>query len=293
MSAVICIPAYNEEDRIGFILDNVKSYNIPVVVINDGSTDKTSEIVLNSGVRLVSNHVNLGYGGAINRAFEVTDQDIIIVCDADSLPYSHSLDMVLEAFDDPRVGAATGRHQLVNPRTGIANWLNYIIYESKANLDSYLAERDENWHLNGLLMAFRRDALPEAINKETNQDAYLGHEVRKKGYSVRFLPEAISMFKAPATVKDIIRSRKRVCRGHVVLAYKYGITEHAFTEVPFPLYASFVLRAVPRGFRGLLAFLFGTLVDCYYRLYWMLMWRCNRVDFAEYKWKQIESTKSW
>jgi len=130
--------------------------------------------------------------------------------------------------------------------------------------------------------------------KETNQDAFIGWLVLSRGYKTRYVPEAKNRFKAPSTVRDIIRSRSRVCRGHVVLGRKYFINPHTFTEVPFPLYALFVLKAsLKLGFRGILAMLFGIIIDVWFRLYWLVKWKYRRGSFEEYRWRQITSTKRW
>jgi cellulose synthase/poly-beta-1,6-N-acetylglucosamine synthase-like glycosyltransferase len=290
----ICIPAYNEAKRIGKLLDYLKeAHEVPIVVVNDGSTDETYNEVLKREVALINHSVNLGYAVTINDALKMVDTEIVIIGDADSIPVRDAVKRIIDEFKDPDVGAVTGRHHLANPRKGIANWLNHIIYNSKHIMDSYTHALNEFWHLNGLLMAFRVSALPTKLNKETNQDAFLGQAVLDQGYKVRYVPEATSIFKAPETVRDIIRSRNRVCRGHVILGKKYDVCKHTFTEVRFPLYCSFVLKAVPKCPRGVLAFIFGVLLDSWYRFYWIIKWRYGKRGFEEYRWQQIQSTKDW
>ena len=63
---LIIIPAYNEEESIGAVVDNiVKNYGqYDYVVINDGSKDRTSVICHNKGYNIVDLPVNLGLAGA-------------------------------------------------------------------------------------------------------------------------------------------------------------------------------------------------------------------------------------
>lgn len=67
----IIIPAYNEEGAIGYLLDEIKQ-DVPsfdVIVINDGSTDCTAEIVKKMGIKVLDLPCNLGVGGAVQTGF--------------------------------------------------------------------------------------------------------------------------------------------------------------------------------------------------------------------------------
>ncbi len=91
-SVSIIIPAYNEEkrlpDTIEKIIDFVNKYklNAEIIVINDGSTDKTAEIVLKynkNNIRLINNEKNMGKGFCINRGVMESKNEIILFSDAD------------------------------------------------------------------------------------------------------------------------------------------------------------------------------------------------------------------
>ncbi len=66
MKVLIIIPAYNEEENIVRVVEHLK-LNYPqydYVVVNDGSSDRTKEICLSHGYRLISHRANLGLAGA-------------------------------------------------------------------------------------------------------------------------------------------------------------------------------------------------------------------------------------
>jgi len=67
----IVIPAYNEEASIAEVISRIRKAcpKAEVVVVNDGSKDSTAEIVRNCGVKVISNHTNLGKGGATKAGF--------------------------------------------------------------------------------------------------------------------------------------------------------------------------------------------------------------------------------
>lgn len=84
----ILIPAYNEEAAIGSVLDslcnNDEIKNAEIIVINDGSTDKTVEIVQQyPRVRLLSHRFNKGYGSAIVSGMFASNGRFVIWFDSD------------------------------------------------------------------------------------------------------------------------------------------------------------------------------------------------------------------
>jgi len=68
---VVIIPAYNEEGAIGNLLGELKQYvpGLDVIVINDGSTDRTASLAKKMGVKILDLPCNLGVGGAVQAGF--------------------------------------------------------------------------------------------------------------------------------------------------------------------------------------------------------------------------------
>ena len=85
MNISVIIPAYNEEYTIADVIKTAK--NVPeidsIVVVSDGSTDRTVEIARSLKVEVYEMKENIGKGGAMKRGFEKTDSDIILFLDAD------------------------------------------------------------------------------------------------------------------------------------------------------------------------------------------------------------------
>lgn len=85
---LILIPAYNEEAKIGLLLERISEL-FPVtdtLVIDDGSTDGTASIARQNGVNVISQPTNLGKGMALKRGFEFAIEkgyDAVITMDAD------------------------------------------------------------------------------------------------------------------------------------------------------------------------------------------------------------------
>ena len=76
---VAIIPAYNEEDALADVIAKTSQYVDEVIIVNDGSSDKTAEVAIEAGAKLISHSTNLGKGEALKSGFEVIDDDSIIV----------------------------------------------------------------------------------------------------------------------------------------------------------------------------------------------------------------------
>lgn len=69
---IVVIPAYNEEKSIAAVLRNLKAlqFQIDILVVNDGSADRTSGVAQDEGVLVINLPYNLGYGGALQTGFK-------------------------------------------------------------------------------------------------------------------------------------------------------------------------------------------------------------------------------
>lgn len=85
MKIATIIPAFNEELRIGNVINVVKQLDIidEIIVVDDGSVDATYEIAIKKGVKAVKLHRNRGKGAAILAGLKHTDANIIVLLDAD------------------------------------------------------------------------------------------------------------------------------------------------------------------------------------------------------------------
>jgi dolichyl-phosphate beta-glucosyltransferase len=109
-SCSIVIPAYNEEKRIPRTLDSIiafvkkNSWDLEVIVVNDGSKDKTAEVVreyttLYPYIELVDNPINCGKGKSIRDGVERAHGDVILFADADDSTPISDADKLLKAIE--------------------------------------------------------------------------------------------------------------------------------------------------------------------------------------------------
>ena len=76
---VAIIPAYNEEDALADVIAKTSQYVDEVIIVDDGSIDRTAEVAIEAGAKLISHSTNLGKGEALKSGFEAIDDDSIIV----------------------------------------------------------------------------------------------------------------------------------------------------------------------------------------------------------------------
>ena len=86
MRSLIVIPAYNEEENIGKVIDRVKQYDIDYLVVNDCSTDSTGAILDKKGIEHLDLPINLGIAGVTRLGFNYAhdnDYDCVVCIDGD------------------------------------------------------------------------------------------------------------------------------------------------------------------------------------------------------------------
>lgn len=84
MRIVAVIPAFNEEVAIGSVVLLTGEHVDEVIVVDDGSADRTAHVAEMAGARVIRHHRNLGKGAALKTGFEAADADVIVTLDADA-----------------------------------------------------------------------------------------------------------------------------------------------------------------------------------------------------------------
>lgn len=116
----IVIPAYNEEEGIGKTINEIKAvcYSakieiFEIIVVNDGSTDKTEEKLRDLGVSIISHPHNIGYGRSLKDGIIAAQYDTIVITDADCTYPFNRVPTLLKEYSkgfDMVVGARMGKY---------------------------------------------------------------------------------------------------------------------------------------------------------------------------------------
>jgi glycosyltransferase involved in cell wall biosynthesis len=126
----IIIPAYNEAETIGWVLDEVKQameklkLSYEIIVIDDGSTDNTGQISRNRGVKIISHRKNLGSGASRKSGLLAAKGEIAVMLDADGTYSASDIPNILEPLPqaDQVIGVRkveVGNYRLLR---GVVKW---------------------------------------------------------------------------------------------------------------------------------------------------------------------------
>ncbi|MHB1458194.1 MAG: glycosyltransferase family 2 protein [Armatimonadota bacterium] len=112
MKVTAVIPAYNEENRVGAVIDVVKRCSLvdQIIVVSDGSTDRTAEIASSyDGVMSLKLVRNLGKGGALLEGVKNADFEVIVFLDADLIGlHPEHVEALITPVLDGSVGMSIG-----------------------------------------------------------------------------------------------------------------------------------------------------------------------------------------
>jgi glycosyltransferase involved in cell wall biosynthesis len=110
---LVIIPAYNEEGSVGKVIEEVRThlFQTDILVVSDGSTDRTSEKARASGATVLELPFNLGIGGAMQAGYQYAWQrgyNIAIQVDADGQHDPREITKLLKALEEKKIDVALG-----------------------------------------------------------------------------------------------------------------------------------------------------------------------------------------
>ena len=130
MKTLIVIPAYNEELTIGSVVTLARKYG-DVLVVDDGSSDRTSEIARNAGAFVIKHETNMGKGAALRTGFEYAlsmDYKIIVTLDADGQHNPDEIPVLLEPIVNGKADLVIGSRYLNGAQRNIPPYRRFGLW---------------------------------------------------------------------------------------------------------------------------------------------------------------------
>lgn len=230
----LLIAAFNEEAVISQKLENSLALDYPrdklqILVVDDGSEDRTQEIIRqyqDRGVELAYNPPRRGKMAAINRAMSQARGEIILFSDASNTYAFDVVREIVKPFADPHVGAAVGARSIEAGEGGLGESEGlYWKYES------FIQKNESNLGcctgIIGEVLALRRDLFATPPDGIINDDFYMAMQVARQGYAVAYVPAAKSFESISQNPQDGIERRIRIVAG------RYQAIAHAGRLVPW------------------------------------------------------------
>jgi cellulose synthase/poly-beta-1,6-N-acetylglucosamine synthase-like glycosyltransferase/peptidoglycan/xylan/chitin deacetylase (PgdA/CDA1 family) len=228
-SVSIVVPAYDEEKDIAKCVASLAASDYPgfeVLVVDDGSTDATADVVQRlalARVRLVR-QLNAGKPAALNRGIAEAQHDLIVSVDADTVFEPGTLRALVAPFADPRTGAISGQTKVSNRRRLLGRW-QHIEYVMGFNLDRRMfAVLSCVPTVPGAIGAFRRRALLDVGGFSADtlaEDTDVALAMCRSGWRVAYQPDARAWTEAPATLSALWRQRYRWAYGTLQNVWKH------------------------------------------------------------------------
>ena len=225
----VLVPAYNEAVGIERAARSLAASDYPeieVLVIDDGSTDGTGDIVEAlglPGVRVVR-QANGGKAAALRTGTRLASHDILVMLDGDTVFETDTIRMLVQPLRDPTVGAVSGNTKVGNRRGLLGRW-QHLEYVSGFNLDRRLLDLLRCiTTVPGAAGAFRRQALEAAGGLSTDtlaEDTDITMAVLRAGYDVVHEERARAWTEAPSSVNDLWRQRYRWGYGTLQCIWKH------------------------------------------------------------------------
>jgi len=229
----VLLPAYNEEkviaNTINALLASDYKGGLEILVVNDGSKDKTAEVVeelarQHSCIRLI-NQKNQGKSMAIKRGLEEAGHELVVMLDADTIFEPQTIfHLIAPLLRDETIGAVAG-HAKVGNQNNLITRCQALEYMCSFNLDRRAYDV-----LNcitvvpGAVCAVRKAAVQRAggISMDTlAEDTDLTLALHKAGYKVKYVSSAVAWTEAPETVKALMKQRIRWVYGTLQCLWKH------------------------------------------------------------------------
>jgi cellulose synthase/poly-beta-1,6-N-acetylglucosamine synthase-like glycosyltransferase len=230
----VIVPAYNEEAGIRATVESLSRsrHPIEIIVVDDGSTDRTGEIVQEiidqrahylPPLRLIQ-QVNGGKPAALNTGAARARGDILVMMDGDTVFEPGTIHHLVQPFADPEVGAVSGNAKVGN-RKGILGRWQHIEYVVGFNLERRMYDLAGCMPtVPGAVGAFRREALAGVggISQDTlAEDTDLTMSVIRDGWRVVYEERAVAWTEVPTSLRQFWRQRYRWCYGTLQAMWKH------------------------------------------------------------------------
>ena len=218
----LIIAAYNEQDYIEEKILNSMYLEYPnnlikIIVITDGSTDNTNEIVRQYPKILhLYQKSREGKIAATKRAMQYVDSDIVVFSDANTTINNDALINIVRHYRNPKVGGVACekkvRVQDVDNASGAGEGF-YWKYES------FLKQQDSDFYsvvgAAGELFSIRTKLFEEIPSDSIIEDFYMTMKIAEKGYMIKYEPQAYAIENPSYSVGEEYKRKTRIAAGGI------------------------------------------------------------------------------
>ena len=240
----VVIPHWNRCDLIGPLLDRLQGQTCPIqeiLVVDNGSTDKSVELAQAKGARVIALERNVGFAAAVNRGIREARTSMIAIVNNDVDPQPDWLERLQKALEEPRVFFATGklvdasRPNVVDGTYDTLSRAACAWRVGQGRQDGPLWSRRRRIRIAPMTAAlfradlFRRVGLLDERFGSYLEDVDFGLRCAMRGCFGMYVPEAVARHAGSATLgvwhKETVR---RNARNQVLLVAKHYPARYLF-----------------------------------------------------------------
>ncbi|MFI0444805.1 bifunctional polysaccharide deacetylase/glycosyltransferase family 2 protein [Actinomadura sp. 6N118] len=229
----VVVPAYNEEVGIASTIRSLRASDHPeveILVLDDGSTDRTAEVVeelIAEGgphrVRLMRQR-NAGKPAAINAGLRAASHDLIVLVDGDTVVEASTVRELVQPFSDPAIGGVAGNAKVAN-RGGLLGRCQHIEYVTGCSLDRRMYDLLSCVPtVPGAVGAYRRKAIEDAGGVPADtlaEDTDLTIVVGRVGWRLVYAERARAWTEVPSGLRQFWLQRLRWSYGTLQALWKH------------------------------------------------------------------------
>ena len=221
----IIIPVYNEAQVIRRKMENLQALHYPknkleAIFVDGGSDDGTVELIESFAksndlfIKVVRQGCRKGFNSAIIEGFAETTGEIICITGAETEYDPKALNLMIQHFTDPKVGAVTGKQKIKNMQEGLSPRLEVAyrsLYDLVRKAESYI---DSPFDIKGEICAARRSICAHLVQKPELShrgciDACFSFQAKMDGYKTVYEPNAVYHELSPRSIRDSIKQQIR------------------------------------------------------------------------------------
>jgi len=229
----IIIPAWNEEKSIEKTIESALAINYPkdkleIVVVDDGSTDKTYELAKKFEsstfkIRVFKKKENGGKGSALNFGIKKSRSEIIFSMDADTFVEPNAVKLMVSRFYSDEVMSVTPAMGICNPKS-VFQRIQQIEYYLGVFLRKVFSTVNAIHVTPGAFSAYRRKFFINHGGYDENditEDLEVALRIQDKGYIIENVPEAVVHTLGPRTFRELLIQRRRWYAGQIKNFWRY------------------------------------------------------------------------
>ncbi|MFY9945027.1 MAG: poly-beta-1,6-N-acetyl-D-glucosamine synthase, partial [Exiguobacterium chiriqhucha] len=222
----ILIPCYNEEETIAETieyLDRLTYPNFEIIAVNDGSRDKTGDILVGLAdeyerLRVIDCHENRGKANALHMAAHAARSEYLLCVDSDAFLSEEAPYYLVRHFLDrgERVGAVTGNPRIRN-RDTLLSRMQLVEYSSIiGSIKRTQRVMGKIMTVSGVIVMFRKKALLSVglwDRDMITEDIAVSWKLQKNFWDIRYEPRALCWMLVPESISGIWKQRVRWSQG--------------------------------------------------------------------------------